>query len=36
MTTVGGSSGTLFATLLIGMSKNKFRFSDLNNLSECF
>ena len=37
MTTVGGSSGALFATLLIGMSK-KFNpeLNDLNNLSEMF
>ena len=37
MTTVGGSSGALFATLLIGMSK-KFnpKLNDLNNLSEMF
>ena len=37
MTTVGGSSGALFATLLIGMSK-KFnpQLNDLNNLSEMF
>ena len=37
MTTVGGSSGALFATLLIGMSKKyNSEFSDLNNLSEMF
>ena len=37
MTTVGGSSGALFATLLLGMSK-KFNpeLNDLNNLSEMF
>ena len=37
MTTVGGSSGALFATLLIGMSK-KFNpeLNDLINLSEMF
>ena len=37
MTTVGGSSGALFATLLIGMSK-KFNpeLNGLNNLSEMF
>ena len=37
MTTVGGSSCALFATLLIGMSK-KFNpeLNDLNNLSEMF
>ena len=37
MTTVGGSSGALFATLLIGMSKKySSNLSDLNNLSEMF
>ena len=37
MTTVGGSSGALFATLLIGMSKKySSDLSDLNNLSEMF
>ena len=37
MTTVGGSSGALFATLLIGMSKKyNSEFNDLNNLSEMF
>jgi len=37
MTTVGGSSGALFATLLIGMSKKyNPNLSDLNNLSEMF
>ena len=37
MTTVGGSSGALFATLLIGMSKKyNSDLSDLNNLSEMF
>ena len=37
MTTVGGSSGALFATILIGMSKKyNSEFSDLNNLSEMF
>ena len=37
MTTVGGSSGALFATLLLGMSKkyDPAR-SDLNNLSQMF
>ena len=37
MTTVGGSSGALFATLLLGMSK-KYNpaNSDLNNLSQMF
>ena len=37
MTTVGGSSGALFATILIGMSK-KFNpeLNGLNNLSEMF
>ena len=34
MTTVGGSSGALFATLLIGMSKKyNPNLNDLNNLS---
>jgi len=37
MTTVGGSSGALFATLLIGMSKKyNPNLNDLNNLSEMF
>ena len=37
MTTVGGSSGALFATLLIGMSKKyNLELSDLNNLSLMF
>mgnify|MGYP000320138898 FL=1 len=37
MTTVGGSSGALFATLLIGMSKKyNSELSDLNNLSLMF
>ena len=37
MTTVGGSSGALFATLLLGMSKKyNSDLSDLNNLSEMF
>ena len=37
MTTVGGSSGALFATLLIGMSKKyNSDLSDLNNLSDMF
>ena len=37
MTTVGGSSGALFATLLIGMSKRyNPELSDLDNLSKMF
>ncbi len=37
MTTVGGSSGALFATLLIGMSKKyNPELNDLNNLSQMF
>ena len=37
MTTVGGSSGALFATLLIGMSKKyNSEINDLNNLSQMF
>jgi len=37
MTTVGGSSGALFATLLIGMSKKyNSELNDLNNLSLMF
>ena len=37
MTTVGGSSGALFATLLIGMSKKyNSELSDFNNLSQMF
>ena len=37
MTTVGGSSGALFATLLIGMSKKyNSEINDLDNLSQMF
>ena len=37
MTTVGGSSGALFSTLLIGMSKKyNSEINDLNNLSHMF
>jgi dihydroxyacetone kinase-like protein len=37
MTTVGGSSGALFATLLIGMSKQyNSEINDLDNLSQMF
>ncbi|MBD1147876.1 dihydroxyacetone kinase subunit L [Pelagibacterales bacterium SAG-MED31] len=37
MTTVGGSSGALFATLLLGMSKKYDpAHSDLNNISQMF